>query len=168
VTVASLWRLWALGIVAVFVAALLVADRLPSGGDPSLVRPAARMPVLPPVPALVDADGALDTLSRSTIWGLLAAPAADSAGAPAEAAPAWSLSGYYEAAGVRRVIVSVDNAAVLSQQLAVGERLPDGAVILAIEPDRVRVRRGRDATGAATGPRTAWLPIGPAPPVARR
>lgn len=167
-TVAALWRLWALGVAAVALSGLLVADRLPSDGAPSLVRPAARMPGLPPLPAPVDAGAALDTLARSTIWGPLAAPATDPAGAAAQAAPAWSLSGYYEAAGVRRVIVSVDNAAVPSQQLAVGERLPDGAVILAIDPDRVRVRRARDATGAATGPRTAWLPIGPAPPVARQ
>jgi hypothetical protein len=168
VTVAALWRLWALAVAAVAAAALLVADRMPSDAGPALVRPAARMPLLPPAPAPADADAALDTLARSTIWGPLAAPADDAAGAAARAAaPAWSLAGYYEAAGVRRVIVSHDNAAAPSQQLAVGERLPDGATILAIEPDRVRVRRAREAAAAA-GPRTAWLPIGPAPPVARR
>jgi hypothetical protein len=70
---------------------------------------------------------------------------------------------------VRRVIVSHDNAAAPSQQLAVGERLPDGATILSIEADRVRVRRARGAGGdGADLPRITWLPIGPAPPERRR
>lgn len=160
-TVAGLWRLWALAMLAAVLAMVAWDGGAPQ--EPPLVRPAARLPDLPPLPAYFDPRESVDALGRSSLWGPPAATAGAAAPAAA-AAPEWALSGYVATPAGRSVLLSFENGAAPAQQLQRGQRLPDGSVILAIEPDRVRVRLpgGRAAADApAAGPATAWIPIGP-------
>ncbi|HMO45610.1 MAG TPA: hypothetical protein PKB14_06220 [Rubrivivax sp.] len=152
-TVRGLWRLWALLMTAAVLAGLALLQG--SAQETPLVAPrqAARLPPLAPLPHLPDPAPALALLSQSTLWGPLA-PRAGAAGAEAPPPPKWGLTGYYEIAGTRYVVVSFELPARASQQLKRGDKLPDGSRIEGIEPDRVRVR-------APDAPKSVWLPVTP-------
>jgi hypothetical protein len=178
VTVRQVWRLWALLMVAAVLVWLGFEEPAPpTGTEPVTPRRAARLPALPAPPVPADPSAALNRLAQSTLWGPLPRAASAPGGSDAPA-PKWSLSGYVDANGVRQVIVSFENLALPSRQLRVGDRLPDGTTIVAIEPDRVRVRAPLTAPpdGAASAPVSGWLPItpglapglAPAPAPARR
>lgn len=163
-TVRQLWRLWALLVVAVVLAWLAVEPSATSNGM-ALVSPrqAARLPQLPPPPAPADPAAAIDKLAQSALWGPPARAASGAAADDAPPPPKWALSGFVDVNGKRQVIVSFENLALPSRQLGVGDKLPDGSSIVAIEPDRLRVRapRTRPPEGAASAPASGWLPITP-------
>jgi hypothetical protein len=169
-TVAGLWRLWALTMAAVVLAWWTFGQPRSDGGGSALVRPATRMPALPAIPVPPDPEAALAKLAQSSLWGPPAPRPAEGPAAAKVAAPTWKLSGFYEAGGVRHVIVSFDAGAAPSQQLRVGDRLPNGATVVAIEPDRVRARKPRASKGsrAQTSSRLIWLPISSGLPMPTR
>ena len=110
-TVARLWRLWALVMAALGLAWLAWHDvAVPSDTD-ALVRPASRMPELPPAPVLQDPAPALDALARSTLWGPLKPAPGAAAAAAAAPPPGWQVTGYFESGGTRHVVVSYGNQA---------------------------------------------------------
>ncbi len=164
-SVRRLWRLWALVLVAVVLAALTL--RTPPSDEMPLVAAArkdARLPTLAPPPVTVDPAPALNKLSQSTLWGPLAPRPASSAASGAAPRPAqWALTGFYELKGTRFVIVSFEQQALPPQLLKLGDKLPDGSRIEQIEPDRARARRPRTRTGVGT-PSSRWLPITPGLP----
>lgn len=167
-SVRQLWRLWVLGLVAVVLAWLGLTDDAPSvdAQGVRVVRPGTRMPDLAPSPQPVDPTPAVQALSQSTLWGPRAARVASGASGAGEAEvppPAWGLTGYYENAGIRFVIVSFERQARSSQQLKVADKLPDGSRIERIEPDRVRVRMARPdpPEEGASAAKSAWLAITP-------
>ena len=164
-SVRGLWRLWALVLVAVVLAALTL--QTPPADDVPLVavaRKDARPPPLAPPPAPIDPTAALMKLLQSTLWGPLAPrPASGAAGGAASTPPKWDLTGFYELTGTRFVIISFEQQALPSQQLKLGDKLPDGSRIEQIEPDRARARRARTMMGVGT-PSSHWLPITPGLP----
>ena len=173
-SVRGLWRLWALLLVAAVLAGLMVSSTSP-GDLPALVaaRHPARMPKLAPLPVPIDPAPALAQLSQSTLWGPLPPRPASGAAGDAPPPPKWDVTGYYELAGKRYVVVSFEKQALPSQQLTLTNRLPDGSRIMRIEPDRVRVSAPDiAASGASTGPqdetasqpKARWLPITPGLP----
>jgi hypothetical protein len=162
VSVRGLWRLWALVLVAVVLAALTL--QTPPAADVPQVAAAhkdARPPPLAPPPVPIDPAPALMKLSQSTLWGPLAPrPASGAAGGAASTPPKWDLTGFYELTGTRFVIISFEQQALPSQQLKLGDKLPDGSRIERIDPDRGRARRPQASTGAGA-PGSLWLPITP-------
>ncbi len=160
-----MWRLWALVMVAVVLAALML--RTPPSDETPLVaatRKDARLPDLAPPAVPIDPAPALTKLSQSTLWGPLAPrPASGAAGGEAPQPPKWALTGFYELSGTRFVVVSFEQQALPSQQLKQGDKLPNGSRIERIEPDRVRARRPRASLGAGA-PSSGWLPITPGLP----
>lgn len=168
-SVRSLWRLWALLLAAVTLAWLTLQERPAHDAAPvAAVRRSAPLPTLAPLPRATDPQTTVAQLAQSTLWGPIAPRAASGAAGTAEAPPPkWSLTGYYELAGTRYVVVSFDQPAMASLQLKVGDRLPDGSRIERIEPDRVRARapasRGPSTAAATGGPVTGsgWLPVTP-------
>jgi hypothetical protein len=173
VSVRSLWRLWALALVAAVLAMLNL--QTPPSDDTTLVaaaRKEARLPQLAPPPVPVDPAPALTKLSQSTLWGPLGPRlASGAAGGAAPPAAKWGLTGFFERTGTRYVIVSFEEQALPTQQLKLGDKLPDGSRIERIEPDRVRARQARAGTGTSA-PSARWLPITPglsaAPPNDKR
>jgi hypothetical protein len=174
-SVTKLWRIWALSLIAVALAWLILQDLSPGGEQAEVaVRPSTRLPAIAPAPRPVDASAELESLSKSTLWGPIAqrpASGASDAGASEAPAPKWSLSGYYDVSGTKYVIVSFEQLARPSQQLKLHDKLPDGARIEAIEPDRVRVRAPRvNLPGSApsddsSSRSSSWLPITPGLPL---
>lgn len=172
-SVREMWRTWALVIVAGVLAWLLLQDATaPEVPVVAAVHPGARLPPLPPPPRPVDPAAALAALSHSTLWGPLAARAGSGASGPdAEPPPPkWNLSGYFSRDGSRFVVVSFERLARPSQNLTVGDKLPDGSRIVRIEPDRVRVQPASidSPQEGASAPGSGWLPITPGlPEIAR-
>lgn len=166
-SVRRLWRLWALVMVAVVLAALTL--QMPTSDDMPLVTAArkdARPPQLAPPPVPVDPAPALTKLSQSTLWGPLAPRSVSGAASgAAPLPPRWDLTGFYELTGKRFVVVSFENQALPPQQLRLGDKLPDGSRIERIEPDRVRARPP-PASNGASAPGSGWLPITPGLPAA--
>ncbi len=167
-SVRGLWRLWALVLVAVVLAGSTLWQ--PASDEMALVaatRQDARLPTLAAPPVPVDPAPALAKLSQSTLWGPLAPRPASDAGGGDAPPPKWALTGFYEQGGKRFVIVSFEQQALPSQQLKLGDKLPDGSRIEQIEPDRARVRalRARSGVGSpadgALAPTSGWLPITP-------
>jgi hypothetical protein len=161
VSVRSLWRLWALLMLAVVLAWPMLQQRAAHDSAPvAPTRQGARLPTLAPLPRPPDPAPTVARLAQSTLWGPLAPRAASGAAGGAEApAPKWSLTGYYARSGIRHVVVSFDQPAMASLQLKVGDRLPDGSRIERIEPDRVRVRA--PAADGATAAGSRWLAVTP-------
>jgi hypothetical protein len=162
-TVRQLWRLWALLMMALVLAWLTVQPSSPAPTATTVMpRQPARLPEMPALPQPVDARPIVDALAQSTLWGP-PAPRVPPGGAAAPPPPKWSLSGFYEAAGTRFVVLSYEALALPSRQLKVGDRLPDGRRLQAIEPDRVRVGGGparRDGPAAPPG----WIALTPGLP----
>jgi len=162
VSVRSLWRLWALVLMAAALAMLNL--QTPPSDDMTLVaatRKEARQPNLAPPPVPIDPAPALTKLSQSTLWGPLAPrPASGAAGGAAPPPAKWGLTGFYERTGTRYVIVSFDQEALPTRQLKLGDKLPDGSRIERIEPDRVLARRAGGKT-SISAPSARWLPITP-------
>lgn len=169
-SVRRLWRLWGLGLVAFVLAWLMLQDWLSPGEAQTVraVRQASQLPSLAPQPRPADPAPYLAALSQSTMWGPLPARAASGAGGVGEAPPPkWSVTGFFENAGRRYVVVSFEQQARPSQQLRVGDSLPDGSRIVQISRDRVRVQSpapGAAAEGASP-PASHWLPITPGLPI---
>lgn len=167
-SVRQLWRLWALALVAVVLGWIALQSSLSSREvqEAGAVRQAARLPDVAPPPRPVDPTPALQALSQSTLWGPHVSRPASGAGGADEAdtaPPKWSVTGYYEIAGVRYVIVSFEQQVRSSQQLKVADKLPDGSRIEKIETDRVRVRmpRPNPPDEGASSPKSGWIPITP-------
>ena len=157
--VRSLWRVWALLLVAVLLAWLTLQQRAaPDAALVAATRQGARLPTLPPLPQPTDPAPVVARLAQSTLWGPVAPRSPSGATAAEQAAAAkWSLTGYYALRGTRYVIVSFEQATMASLQLKTGDRLPDGSRIEHIEPDRVRVRAADDSAE----PGWRWLPVTP-------
>lgn len=161
-SVRGLWRLWALGLVAAVLAVLNLQTPPSHDIAPAVAaRNESRLPNLAPPPVPVDPAPALAKLSQSTLWGPLAPrPPSGAAGGAAPPPPKWDLTGFFERTGTRFVIVSFEQQALPTQQLKLGDKLPDGSRIERIEPDRVRARQLRASVGAGA-PSSRWLPITP-------
>lgn len=167
-SVRGLWRLWALVLIAIVLAWLMLRPTL-SSDLPALVsaRQPDRMPKLAPLPVPTDPAPALALLSQSTLWGPLPPRPASGAAGEAPPPPKWEVSGFYVVSGKRYVVVSFEKQALPSLQLTRGDRLPDGSRITRIEPDRVHVLAPQTDAGAglqvntAAQSKSSWLPITP-------
>lgn len=150
-TVRRFWQYWVVTLILEIWAILAMDAPL----APVLVRPrvAQGFPVPPALPA--KADFAPDAppgpdaveLQASRMWGVVAQ--ARSASQP-PAKPNWSLAGVYGRGGQTRVIVRFEEDRLPVQELKVGQPLPSGDVIAAIESRRVCVLVGK---------KRLWLPI---------
>lgn len=167
-SVRGLWRLWALALAVVVLGWIALQGALSSREvqEAGAVRPAIRLPDVAPPPRPVDPTPALQTLSQSNFWGPRTPRPASGASGTDEAEPVppkWSVTGYYERAGIRHVIVSFEQQVRPSQQLKVADKLPDGSRIEQIQPDRVRVRMARTdpPEEGASSPKSEWIPITP-------
>lgn len=134
--VPKLWRGWAIGVAALWVAAftLLPAPEVPA----PVARPVERWD-LPAQPERRNLDAAATAFARSPLWG--AGSTAD-AQAPREDTR-WAVAGIFMRGGeaVRAVVRFA--AAKPTQTLAVGDELPDGSKIVTIEPSRVCAVKNR-------------------------
>ena len=95
-------------------------------------------------PASIDADAALSEINRARLWRSAAAP---EAGLPAQEAPAltppdWRIAGVFTQGGKPVALLNIDELPPRQQQLRVGDKLPGGAKILAITPDRLCILLG--------------------------
>jgi len=90
------------------------------------------------MPALQTGDPAqwIATINQRKLWGGAAAAEQEAAGRP-EAEKDWSLVGVVIKGGDRFVLVSVGDDA--SKPYRIGDTLPNGAKILDIEEDRLRI-----------------------------
>ena len=95
------------------------------------------------LPVTIESDAALSVIAQTRLWG--GGVGAGTAPLPTDEAPLtapdWRISGVYsEGSGKNVALLSFDGlplAAQQQQQLRVGDKLPGGAKILAITPDRV-------------------------------
>lgn len=153
------WRWWSLGLIALTVGILgWPTDPAP---EPEVDRASPSLPAMQPTPPRGDVQSDLDTLKASTLWGPVAAKPANAASA-ASPEPAWFVSGIYETPAGKRVLLHYENKAQPARQLAVGDKLPDGGVILAIDRDRLQIRPAPDASGAGSpraGVEVRWVAI---------
>lgn len=168
-SVRRMWRLWALALVVVVLAWLVLQDRLTSV-EPEPVRATRQssgLPALAPQPAPADPAPSLAALSQSTLWGPLPQRASGAASAAEAPPPKWALTGFYERSGRRFVIVSFEQQVQPSQQLQVADKLPDGSRIVRIETDKVRVRRPAPSAPeeGAAAQSFEWIPITPGLPM---
>lgn len=152
-SVRAIWTLAAACVAAALAWLLLQAPPPLPAAEP---RPPARVALPAPPASVPDPAAALAELATTPMWGPRT-PRIDAAASAASAAadPAWFLAGVYGLAGQRVVVVRFDGQARPALQLRVGQRLPDGARIAAIEIDRVQVR----PTPGSGRPRKQWLPV---------
>lgn len=168
-SVRKLWRLWALLMMVLVLAWLALQDSLsPDARVVAAQRPGARLPPIARPPRPVDPAPSLAALSQSTLWGPLPPrPSAGASGPDTDTPPSkWTLSGYFEHSGTRFVVVSFEQPVRPSQQLKLGDKLPDGSRIVKIEPDRIRVQPVKVGSpeGTAAATTSGWLPITPGLP----
>lgn len=170
-SVIKLWRLWALFLIVVVLAWMILQNSPSEMPTQATVRQSVRMPAIAPVSLPADPAAELEALSKSTLWGPIAQRAASGANSSDAPPPKWALSGYYDVSGKKYVIVSFEQLAQPSQQLKLHDKLPDGSSIEAIEPDRVRVRVPRGSSPGGTAAEASspsgsiWLPITPGLPL---
>lgn len=155
----ELWRLWGLTATVAALSMLFV----PTGDQRTGGGPVPRPAVRPEIPALPDtASLAPDwaELENTVLWGPRppAATAAPSQAQPQTVGTGWSLRGVFMVDERRVVVLTFDDAKQPSQPLAVGDSLPNGERILAVERERVligadpeqaqwrTINRTRDAT----------------------
>jgi hypothetical protein len=94
-------------------------------------------------PASIASDAALSAINRAGLWRSGAAPAAmPTQEAPALTPPDWRIAGVYAEGGKQVALLNIDELPPRQQQLRVGDKLPGGAKILAITPDRVCILLG--------------------------
>ncbi len=155
-SVAAIWRLWLLCLGG-YIAWLALAPQAPTRLVGARSAPAVNLPT---PPAVLATSAALQELERSRLWGPRAASPA-SAAAAAEAAPSWFATGTYAVGAQRTLVVHFQDNARPAQQLRPGDRLPDGARLLAIEADRYQIRRAGKRVWQAVN-RSAPLPDNPA------
>lgn len=152
-TVRRFWQFWI--VMLVLEAWLILAMEPPPA--PVLVRPRAAQdfPALPALPQKAVMDPAAtpgpetSELQASTMWGAVASSADINQPPPK---PNWSLVGVYGRDGQARVLVRFEGDRLPVQEIKVGEPLPSGDVIVAIEPQRVCVQVGKRKN-------RRWLPI---------
>lgn len=94
--------------------------------------------------ASITSDAALSEINRAGLWRSATAP---QAALPAQDAPAltpsdWRIASVFSQGGKQVVLLIFDELPPRQQQLRVGDKLPGGAKILAITPDRVCVLLG--------------------------
>lgn len=150
-TARRFWQYW----VVILILEIWVILGMDAPQAPALVRPRAAQdyPVPPALPAKAEAPpdappgpDALE-LQATRMWG--AVVQAPGAGQPPPR-PNWSLAGVYGRGDETRVIVRFEEDRLPVQELKVGQPLPSGNVIAAIESRRVCVLVGK---------RRLWLPI---------
>ena len=156
--------IWTVAALCAALAVLWLALRTPPPVPKGEPRPSAQV-VLPPLASVAsDSAPALAELAKSTMWGPRATRTDSAASAPGDAPdPAWFISGVYGQAGQRVLVVRYEAQVRPAQQLRVGQRLPDGARIEAIEIDRVQSRPA-SAPGQRRPPQR-WQPGNRALPV---
>ena len=95
-------------------------------------------------PASIDSDAALSVINRAGLWRSAAAPGAAALvqDAPALTPPDWRIAGVFSQGGKPVALLNIDELPPRQQQLHVGDKLPGGAKILAITPDRLCILLG--------------------------
>ncbi len=123
--------------------ALLMLTQAPA---PALERAPARpaqAPSLPPLDGLdrrqQDQDAAA-LLATSSLWGPRSAPAAAAAVTAEPAPPRWFIGGIYQVGNERRAVLHFEGNRQPAQQLRVGDSLPDGRRLVAVDRDGVTLR----------------------------
>jgi hypothetical protein len=161
VNVLQVWRIWGAGLAVVALPVLLWGGAAPPERDPRDVGDLIKDVPAVPVASVLAADVA--ELENSLLWGAAAGAAAPSATADeAGSAPEWTLGGVFMKDDRRQVVVRFA-AETPPALLGEGDVLPDGARILSIARDKVRVELPGEADG------TRWLTVnrgGPSGPSA--
>ena len=140
--IGQLWRAWtALTLVLLLLLALLT----PAGDAVSPRRSAPDgLLELPVVWSPLDPAEARAELAATTLWGPRPSTGVSVQTDPILTAPAWFLSGVFMVQQQRHAVVAFEQAEQEPLQLAVGEALPDGSVIVVIERDKLLIRRAED------------------------
>lgn len=161
-TVRGFWALWAAVVLAALVW-MLSDSTTPAPPTPAAAPMAAPLPTLPG--ATNDPAAHLAALAASTMWGPRAAQAAAGAASAATVVPepAWVLSGTYAQGSQRVLLVHFEGQTKPPLQLRVGDRLPDGARLRAIESDRVLIQPPAGPSRRSAKPQ--WLPVNRGLPV---
>ncbi|MCG5500810.1 hypothetical protein [Ectothiorhodospira lacustris] len=141
-SIGQLWRAWA----ALTLVLLVMLTLLLPAGDPISPRRSAPdgLLELPVVWSPVDPAEARAELAVTTLWGPRPTTGASIQAEPTSTAPAWFLSGVFMVQQQRHAVVAFEETAEEPLQLAVGEALPDGSVIVVIERDKLLIRRPDD------------------------
>ena len=95
-------------------------------------------------PASIASDAALSEINRAGLWRSAAAPPAAllAQDAPALTPSDWRIASVFSQGGKPVALLIFDEVPLRQQQLRVGDKMPGGAKILAITPDRVCVLLG--------------------------
>ncbi|TAL47317.1 MAG: hypothetical protein EPN89_08845 [Methylovulum sp.] len=151
-TVELLWRVWA---AALAVSALLIfaIDGSDSAFPDRAGRQPAVLPEIPFLPGVQELSADMAELEKMRIWGKQAkvggAEAANTASGMSMAAPgaaespSGALTGVYMV-GAKRHVILFSSARYEVKNLAIGDVLPNGERVVAIERDRVRLQAGAD------------------------
>lgn len=163
-------RIWsAAALLSLLLGAWLLLRPWPV--PPALVAPRSAAPPALPGDGSAARDALQDAatqLATSTLWGPRPAVAAQAASAAAAPEPLWRLQGVIEVGGqAPRALLHYDDNARPAQLLSVGDRLPDGRVLVAVSREGLRVRHTPASLRAAhkAAPQQArpaqeeWLPL---------
>jgi hypothetical protein len=95
-------------------------------------------------PTSIASDAALSEINRVGLWRSAAAPGATALvqDPPALTPPDWRIAGVFSQGDKPVALLIFDELPPRQQQLRVGDKLPGGAKILAITPDRVCILLG--------------------------
>lgn len=130
------------GVIGVLLALLLLTQAPAPAPERAPAAP-AKPPALPQLDALDRREQdqqAATLLATSSLWGpRLAAPAA-AASAAELPAPRWFISGVYQVGTERRAVLHFEDNRAPAQQLRVGDNLPDGRRLVAVDRDGVTLR----------------------------
>nr|WP_316640638.1 hypothetical protein [uncultured Roseateles sp.] len=109
----------------------------PAATGPGLVQAKREVWALVPLPIRADATTQAIQVATSPMWGVEAKPAATEA---PFANTRWRLAGVYGAGRVGGALVLFEDESKPPQRLKVGERLPSGHVIEAVDGNQVCIR----------------------------
>jgi hypothetical protein len=139
------------GVIGGLLALLLLAQA-PAPGLERAPTPPAKPPGLPQLDSLDRREQdqeAATLLATSSLWG----PRPTAPAAPASAAelppPRWFISGVYQVGSERRAVLHFEDNRAPAQQLRVGDNLPDGRRLVAVDRDGVTLRHTASSQRAA-------------------
>lgn len=147
----QVWRGWGLGLAVIGIPVLLWGGAGPP--DRELRDAADLMEDVPVVPVVTVNAADVAELDNGLLWGAAAAAPTPKAGSKARRTPEWTLGGVFMKDDRRQLVVKFKSGKTPPALLGEGDALPDGARIVTIMRDKIRVEVPGEA-GA-----TQWLPV---------